>query len=268
MTELLAFLIQYGYLVIFFWILLDQAGLPLPTGPILLTAGAMAGQQQLDFSTIIIVGLLACIPVDYGWYQLGRLRGGKVLNLLCTLSLEPDFCVKNTEQTFQRMGNFALVFAKFLPGVQTLAPPMSGMSGMSVGRFLILNTLGAVLWLVAFTGTGFLFNTQLESLAAQFAELGVWSGIILGLAFGAYLLFKLLQRQSFLSSLKMRMLSVEQVNDKLNSSDAVFVIDLRHRHDVNALPYSIPTAVRIPMEKIEQYFDKIPKSRDIILYCS
>ena len=64
MTELLEFLIQYGYVLIFFWVLLDQAGLPLPTGPILLGAGAMAGQQQLEFTTIIVVGLLACIPVD------------------------------------------------------------------------------------------------------------------------------------------------------------------------------------------------------------
>jgi membrane protein DedA with SNARE-associated domain len=268
MTELLEFLIQYGYVLIFFWVLLDQAGLPLPTGPILLGAGALAGQQQLEFTTIIVVGLLASIPVDYGWYQLGRLRGGKVLNLLCTLSLEPDFCVKNTEQTFERMGNFALIFAKFLPGIQTLAPPMSGMSGMPVERFLILNTLGALLWLVTLTGVGYVFHTQLESLATQFSELGVWAGIILGCAFGAYLLFKFLQRRAFLSTLKMRMLNVKDVNDRLNSSDSAYVIDLRHRHDFNALPYSVPNSVRIPMEQVEQHFNKIPKDQDIILYCS
>ena len=268
MPELLEFLVRYGYVLIFFWILLDQIGLPLPTGPILLTAGAMAGQQQLEFSTIIVVGLLACIPVDYGWYQLGRLRGGKVLNLLCTLSLEPDFCVKNTEETFKQLGNFALIFAKFLPGIQTLAPPMSGMSGMPVERFLILNSLGAVLWLVTFTGAGFVFHTQLESLASQFAELGVWAAIITGCAFGAYLLFKFVQRRTFLNSLKMRMLTADEVNDKLNSSNDIYVIDLRHRHDFNALPYSVPTSVRIPMERVEERFNEIPRDQDIILYCS
>ena len=71
MTEGLQFLIEHGYLVLFAWIALDQAGLPLPTLPLLLAAGALAGTGELSLLGIFVVCTLATVPIDLFWFWLG-----------------------------------------------------------------------------------------------------------------------------------------------------------------------------------------------------
>lgn len=268
MNEFMQFLIEYGYLVIFVWVALDQAGLPLPAVPLLLAAGTLAGTGELSLVLIILIIIIAAVPIDFFWYWLGRARGGKVLNLLCSISLEPDYCVRNTEHTFDRVGRFSLLIAKFVPGMQTLAPPMAGMTNMNVGLFLFLDTLGALIWALVFVGTGFWFHTQLEYMAGRFAELGVMAGYILFAALVLYIGGKFAQRRLFLRSLRMRRLEPSAVNELLNSSKDVHVIDLRHKYDFDAQPHMVPTAVRVPMEAIERHLPRIPKDSDIIVYCN
>ena len=83
MAEVLQFLIDHGYTVIFVWVALDQAGLPLPTLPLLLAGGALAGMGVLSLPVILLVCVLATVPIDLFWFWLGRLRGVRVLHLLC-----------------------------------------------------------------------------------------------------------------------------------------------------------------------------------------
>ena len=99
-----------------------------------------------------------------------------MLHLLCILSLEPDYCVRNTENTFRRLGPFALVVGKFVPGLQTLAPPMSGLTGVSISLFLLLDSLGALLWSGLFVSLGFFFHTEIELVVSAAAELGFVTG--------------------------------------------------------------------------------------------
>ncbi len=268
MNEFMQFLIEYGYLLIFVWVALDQAGLPLPAVPLLLAAGALAGIGELSLILIILTTIIAAVPIDFFWYLVGRARGGKVLNLLCSISLEPDYCVRNTEHTFDRLGTFSLLIAKFVPGMQTLAPPMAGMTNMKLGLFLFLDTLGTMIWVLVFAGVGFWFHTELEYMAGRFAELGVLAGYILFVAVGLYIGSKFVQRRIFLRSLRMRRLEPSEVNELLNSDKDIHVIDLRHNNDFEAQPYMVPTAVRVPMEAIERHLDHIPKNSDIIVYCS
>lgn len=268
MNEFLQFLIQYGYLVIFVWVLLDQAGLPLPAAPLMLAAGALAGKGELSFLLIILVTLLAAVPADVFWYWLGRTRGGKVLALLCSISLEPDYCVRNTEQTFYKLGSLSLLIAKFVPGMQTLAPPMAGMTKMNFGLFLLLDSLGTLLWVSLFTFLGFWFHTELEIIAGKFAELGAIAGYLLLGALAIYFAGKFVQRHLTLRSLRMRRLEPSEVYDLINSNKSIHVIDLRHDFDFRNQPQMVPTAVRVPMEAIDLNQHSIPKDSEIILYCS
>ena len=157
MAEFLAFLIEHGYFVIFVWVSLDQAGLPLPAIPVLLTAGVLVGMGEMALVPVILLTILASVPIDLFWFWLGRLRGARVLQLLCMLSLEPDYCVRNTESVFKRLGPVSLVVGKFVPGLQTLAPPMSGLTGISILTFLFMDILGALLWAGIFVGLGMYF---------------------------------------------------------------------------------------------------------------
>ncbi|MCZ6828894.1 MAG: VTT domain-containing protein [Gammaproteobacteria bacterium] len=262
------FLIEYGYILLFLLIFLDQAGLPLPSLPGILAAGALAGSGEMNLPGVILVAVLACVPADFVWYYLGRTRGGKVLTTICNISLEPDYCVQRTERSFEQLGSYALLVAKFVPGLQTIAPPMAGLTGMPVLRFLTLDTAGAALWAAVVAWLGFLFSSQLTEIAVRFVELG---GLAAGILVGALVLFaiiKWLQRRAFVRSLRMRTLEPGEVHEKLQAGEPVYLIDLRHRLDFNAFPYSVPGAVRVPMEHIDEHHDFIPRDRDIVLYCS
>ncbi len=268
MTEALHFLAQYGYLILFVWILLDQVGLPIPSIPLLLGAGALAGTGRLDLAGIAIVALAASLPMDLLWFYLGRKRGGRVLNLLCAISFEPDYCVRNTEATFRRYGLLAIVVAKFVPGLQTIAPPMAGMTGVPVLRFVVLDAIAVLLFVFVFALPAAYFHQEVEVLAARVAELGHWAGVGVGAIVTSYVGGKFLQRRLFLRSLRMRRLLPDELNAMISEDRDVHVIDLRHQYDVDVVPHQIPGARHIPMEFIDEFEASIPRDRDIILYCS
>ncbi len=139
---------------------------------------------------------------------------------------------------------------------------------MSVSRFVILDILGAAFWSGSVVLLGSIFHQQLEVIALQFAELGGLAVAVLLLGFGLYLTVKIVQRQLFLRTLRTRRMKPSEVLEKLNSESGAHIIDLRHRLDVDAMPVTLPSATRIPMEFIDDHYESIPKDKDIILYCS
>ena len=268
MAELFEFLVNYGYIVVFLWVLLDQAGLPLPALPLLFAAGALAGTGDLNVWLLLATCVVASVPIDMFWYWLGRVRGMRVLHLLCILSLEPDYCVRTTENTFQRLGPFSVLVAKFVPGLQTLAPPMSGLTGMNVWLFLVLNTIGTLVWAGLVLSLGVLFHGQVEAIAAYALEFGQIAGAMFAAIVVAYFGWKLYVRQQFVRSLRMSRIEPEDLHNRLKQGEALHVIDLRHDYDFAALPELIPGAIRVPMEAIERHKNRIPLDSDIVLCCS
>src|SRR5260370_22412925 len=130
MTETSQFLINHGLPLVFGAVLLEQMGLPLPAIPWLLAAGALSATGKFSLFLGIGVTVIACLLADGFWFYLGRHRGNQVLGLLCRISLEPDSCVRRTQNVFTRYGLKGVVVAKFLPGLSTVVPPLSGVSGM------------------------------------------------------------------------------------------------------------------------------------------
>src|SRR5205085_9520063 len=161
MRETIDFLIEHGYTLLFAWVLAEQLGLPIPSMPLLLAAGALAGAGKLSFATAVCLAVVASLIADLLWYELGRVRGGKILGLLCRISLEPDSCVRRTEEAFQNHSSRSLLFAKFIPGLNTAAPPMAGMTGMRLPRFVILDAMGALLYVGSAVLVGYLFSEKL-----------------------------------------------------------------------------------------------------------
>ncbi|HEX9344529.1 MAG TPA: VTT domain-containing protein, partial [Candidatus Acidoferrum sp.] len=132
MHRTVEFLLQHGYTVLLGWVFAEQIGLPLPSMPLLLAAGALAGTGHLSLFASLVYVVLAAVAADSIWYSLGRRKGIKVLQLLCKISLEPDSCVRRTEGVFAKRGPRSLLIAKFLPGLSTVAPPLAGVFHMSV----------------------------------------------------------------------------------------------------------------------------------------
>jgi membrane protein DedA with SNARE-associated domain len=172
MNDLLQFLLQYGYLILFVFVAAEQIGLPIPAVPVLLGVGALAGSGRMSVGLALGVALAASLPADLVWYELGRRRGGGVLGFLCRLSLEPDSCKRATENLFMRRGSGALLIAKFFPGLSTLAPPLAGIVAIARPRFLLLDTLGALIWAGAWLGLGYAFRDALDTVLVMAARAG------------------------------------------------------------------------------------------------
>ena len=211
MEALTEFLILHGYLVLFIWVFLDQLALPMPAIPIMLGAGALSGLGHLNVWLCIAIVVIACLPSDLLWYRLGIRQGNKVLTLLCILSFEPDSCVSGTTRLFERYGTRSLLFAKFVPGLQTIAPPVAGLLGVGVWRFLILDTVGALLYALAFVLPGFWFHDLIAEIAETFAQLGAIASASAGAAAAGYVGYKWSHRRRFLRSISVAEVMTQEV---------------------------------------------------------
>jgi len=257
------FLIRHGYAVLFGWVLLEQMGLPIPAAPLLIAAGALARAGKMNLT--VAVAFVAVILADLFWYSLGRYRGGRILKLLCRISLEPDSCVRRTENLFVRRGVHALLVAKFVPGLNTAAPSLAGIFRMPVRRFMVYDSLGALFWVVTVTSLGLMFSDQLEQIALRW---GGWLVAVLAGSLAAYVLWKFIQRRRFLRRLRIARITPKELMDKLTAGENISIVDLRQPMDIEAFPQMIPGALRIAMEEIEERHGEIPRDRDVVLYCS
>ncbi|HUS20071.1 MAG TPA: VTT domain-containing protein [Terriglobales bacterium] len=264
----LQFVSEHGYSVLFLWVIAEQAGLPIPAIPILLAAGALSATGSMSLPLALLITLIAAVGADCVWYEIGRRKGMKVLNFLCRVSLEPDSCVRQTELAFSNQGMRALLIAKFVPGLNTAAPPLAGIFKTPLTRFLLFDTLGTLLWAGTFLALGRIFSHQLEAITKRVLELG---GSLLQVVIAlliAYVAFKWIKRQLFLRELRVMRLEPDELKSMMDSGHDVFVIDLRHPFDFESAPHSIVGALRMSPEEIEHKHDLIPRDRDVILYCT
>ncbi|NNF00922.1 MAG: sulfurtransferase [Pyrinomonadaceae bacterium] len=268
MEELLQFFATYGYLVVLFGVLIEQLGIPLPSNFVLIIAGALAGGGQLELTFVILIAVLACLIGNTIWFYVGRTSGYKVLGFLCRISLEPDRCVNSSKSLFKKQGARSLLVAKFIPGFSIFAPPLAGATRMSLGRFLIFDLLGAFLWVGVFAALGFLFSNQIESVIEYAGSFGAWSGAIVLLGLACYLAWKYIARQRFIRSLRVARIKAEEVKERLDANEEMLIVDLRDPLDFESNPIVISTAVRIPLEEIEERHHDLPRDQDVILYCT
>jgi membrane protein DedA with SNARE-associated domain len=268
LNDTIHFLMQHGYVLLFVWVLVEQIGLPLPAIPLLLAAGALAGSGRMDLTLALGFAIVAALVSDLIWYHLGRYRGSRVLKLLCRISLEPDSCVRRTENMFARQGAQALLVAKFVPGLNTAAPALAGIFRMPVPRFLLFDGLGAFLWAATFAGLGFIFTDKLERIASYLLRWGGWLVVALGGSLAAYILLKYIQRRRFLYRLRTARITPQELMETLRAGAEVLIVDLRQPLDVEAFPQMIPGAVRMAIEDIENRHQELPRDRDLVLYCS
>jgi membrane protein DedA with SNARE-associated domain/rhodanese-related sulfurtransferase len=268
MNETTQFLVSHGLPLVFAAVFLEQMGLPLPALPWLLAVGALSATGKFSPFLGLDITVLACSLADTVWFYLGRYRGHRVLGLLCRISLEPDSCVRRTQNLFARYGLPGVVVAKFVPGLSTVAPPLAGMSGVKLGRFLLADGLGSLLYGGCFIFLGCLFSNQIQRLAAALASIGGSAvGLLLGLG-TIYIGFKYCQRQRLLRELRTARITVAELRRKQDAGEDVVIIDLRPGAELNLDPFLIPGAIHLGADEVEHRQHEIPRDREVIVYCS
>ena len=257
-----------GLSVVFLNVLCDQAGLPVPAVPTLVVAGAMAADGRLPAGAVFAVAVAACLIGDCAWYLAGRSFGGRVMNLLCRVSLTPDTCVNQTQTSFERWGAKVLLVAKFVPGLALVAPPLAGATGMGAPRFIAYSTLGAALWVgVALLG-GVLLKPQIEQLLPHVAALGGAAiALILVLLLG-YIAYKWWERYRFFRALSMARITAAELYASMSAGAAPVVLDVRSATAQGLQSRRIPGALHLPLREVGQQLGSLPRDRDIVLYCA
>ena len=167
--------------------------------------------------------------------------------------------------SFGRNGARVLLVAKFIPGLNAMAAPLAGIIRMGWRRFLLFDVIGALLWVGAFTMTGYVFSSELERVAANAAYLGEWLLVLLLAAFAGYILWKFYNRQKFLRKLKIARITPEELKEKIDAGEDILVVDLRHSLDFDANPETIPGALHMDAAELEEAYEVIPRDREIVL---
>ncbi len=140
---------------------------------------------------------------------------------------------------------------------------------MSFMRFLIYDSLGAVIWAAAFILLGFLFSDQIERIEHEAGRWGTeFAALIVLGALAAYLIAKYLRRRRFLQQFRMKRITPEDLKQKLDAGEPVAIVDVRHVLDVYSHPYMLPGAIRLPLEQSEQRANELPRDREIVVYCT
>src|SRR6266540_5623939 len=203
MSTLIHYLVRYGVSLVFLNVFAEQIGMPVPAVPTLIVAGALARNGRMSSThTILIAAVAASLIADWIWFLLGRRYGYRILRTLCRISLSPDSCVRDTEARFERWGMKSLLFAKFVPGFSTVAPPLAGAGKRSTLAFLLYDGVGALLWAGAAVGAGRLFHHAIAEIVHYLENLGVWAIVVLVAALALFVLVKWAQRAHFLRQLR------------------------------------------------------------------
>jgi membrane protein DedA with SNARE-associated domain/rhodanese-related sulfurtransferase len=273
MHSVLGLLEHHTYSLIFGWVLIEQGGLPIPSIPVMLAAGTMSAAHKLHVAYAIPVIMLACLISDSAWYFLGRQFGGKVLNILCRFSLEAATCVERTNGTVTKRGAVTLLFAKFVPGLSTVAAPIAGQARIPYHTFVAYDMAGTLIWAGSWLFAGRFFGDVAKRSSDFFALLGRFGIALVVLMVAALVIYRLVKRRQFLIELRGLRLEPSQLMAMIADAEREgieppFIIDLRHPLDVLTDPLVLPGALRIGPDELKLRREIIPHDRDIVLYCT
>jgi membrane protein DedA with SNARE-associated domain len=261
-------LLQHGYALLIGYVFAGAAGSPTPIDPMLLVMGALVGNHEYSFLPAFAGALAACLLGDQIWYQLGRRKGRSVLDVLCKLSLEPDNCVRKTEDTFGKRGPLALLFVKFLPGLSLVSIALAGVTKMPLWKFLLLDAAGSSMWAGSYLCLGVLCHRQVDEVILWLGLFGQRAGLTVVVLLALYIGAKYTQRRLLLRQLRINRISPHDVYDGLMSGEPMTIVDLRNSAEVERSGLKIAGATVINPSELRARASEIPLGRDVVLYCT
>ena len=174
--------------------------------------------------------------------------------------------MRRTENVFVKYGIRTLLVSKFIPGLGVVATPLAGGSGASFSRFLLFESLGALIWITTYVFAGYIFLDQLELVFNYVIRMGSGFLIVALGMFSTWVAWKFFQRQRFVKSVNMRRISAEELHSMLSRGIDVTIVDVRSNliRDVDQFSGTL----RIPAEDLPARHQEVPRDREIVLFCT
>lgn len=260
--------LQHGYVFLFCYIFAVQAGVPVPSDPVLLIMGAAVGDGRYPFALAMLVAIAAALLGDLFWYELGRLRGRSILAFLCKFALEPDTCVRKTELGFMKRGAWSLLLIKFVPGMSLISTPLAGAMRMPRWKFLLADAAGCSLWSGAYLLTGMLFRHEIDAVVIKLGLFGKRAGLILALLLAGFVAWRYFQRWRWRCELSINRVGPEELLSMIEGEEPVTIVDLRSPAEVEKTGLKVRGARVLRPAELRKHFEQLPAGNEVILYCT
>lgn len=270
MNDLLSVISHHGYLLLAALCFAEAVGFPVPAAIAILTAGAVAAYGQLHFHLVFVFALIAMLCGDIILYFAGRVSGWALLGLLCRLSANPETCILRSAEYFYRRGKLTLLFAKFIPGLNTMSPPLAGSMRMRPAQFLSFDAIGAALYIGAYAAAGYVFSDALRDITRGLRSAGFAAEVTFGIGLAAYAVYRIwLYRKYRMLDVAPRV-PVGEVASRLASAPpgSILIADVRSHGYYDADSERIAGSIRLEPNNLEEEIKNLSKERQIYLYCT
>src|ERR1700722_6339633 len=260
-------LAQHGYVSLALIVFVEAIGVPVPAAVALLIAGGAVARGVLQAEYVLGIALLAMLAGDTLMFFLGRYTGWWLLGLLCRISLNPEACILRSADSFHRRGRTLLVIAKFIPGINTMAPPLAGSMNMRTLTFLRLDLAGAALYVGVYFGVGFIFSDALVAVTRGYQAFGrVMALAVTALVIG----YMGLQVWLWIKSRSLRAvpLAVPSEVAREMSIGSCVVYDARSHGYFDARAMRIRGSKRLDPNALQQFGEQFPDGSQLYLYCT
>jgi membrane protein DedA with SNARE-associated domain len=270
MTDIASLIARHGYALVFGIVLAESIGLPVPAALALVAAGAAAGSHVLRTPMVLAAAMAGTVLGDVLLFFIGRYSGWGFLGFLCRLSVSPETCILRSAESFYKRGKLTLVFAKFVPGINTMAPPLAGSMRMRFGQFLQFDVLGALVYTSTYIGLGYLGRDFLQAITQGVATAGHTVGEVLLVAAVVYVAYRVWLFQKFRLDRVVPRVQVQELIEKLRSEegDKIIVADVRSHGYYDAQAARIKGSIRIEPNNLEEELKGFPREKDVYLYCT
>lgn len=264
MESLVVAVSQHGSSILFFVVLAEAIGLPVPAALGLLVAGGASAQGALPPGRMIATGLAAMLIGDNLLFFAGRYTGWWLLSVLCRFSLNPEACILRSADTFYKRGRVILLFAKFLPGLNTMAPPLAGSMNLPVVQFFLLDFTGAALYVLTYFGLGYLFSDFLAVIMRGYSTVEVLVGWLVAVFFALWLANRIRVWIKSRNESPVPLIAPEEVA----SRPAVAIFDVRSHGYYEHGTMRIKGSIRLEPNALAEHIQLLPRDREIVLYCT
>lgn len=261
---------QHGYAVIFLAVLSEAIGLPIPAALAMVVAGAACASHAMNLPLVFVICLFALVCGDFFMYTLGRYTGWALLGILCRVSFNPETCILRSAESFYKRGKITLVMAKFIPGVNTIAPPLAGSMKMRPLQFLQFDLMGAALYAVAYLLVGFVFRDFLAAITRGFLAAGRAVEVALLAAIIAYVGYRLWLYYKNRVYRVVPRIQVEELARKLASGEksTILLLDVRSHGYYDSGALRIQGSVRFEPNNFPEEIKHLSKDKEIYVYCT
>ena len=271
MHEVLATVARHGLAALGLAVFLEAIGLPVPAALALLAAGAACAWHTMRPDAALAVAMLAMLAGDILLFFVGRYSGWQLLGILCRLAANPETCILTSADSFYRRGRTTLVVAKFIPAINTMAPPLAGSMRMRFTQFLWLDAAGALLYIGVYGIGGYLFSDFLSMITHGFETASRALSWLVGVGMVAYVAYHAVL---YWKHRVYRVVPRVQVSELLNrledakESERVMIADVRSHGYYDPGAERIRGSIRLEPNHLMAAMEALPKDKEIYLYCT